>query len=340
MMSKYAYVTFVMRNDSFIPGALVFAYALRKQKTPYDLVCIVSEGVTEHGKKALEAIYTHVVKIKEVYVAHNERHERQDRPYLFTRFNAFLLGKDGGYGLNYEKIVLADADILPIANYDDLFELPTPAGIINEFKEHCVQYENGVYIKPKSIELNETWVWHDVYGDVPHGTLIPRYITNRVIADSNNKGILAALWVLKPSKETYDSIITDTLNPNMTRYIANFKWPEMQYLTYKFSGLWHNVDLKYASFNGYPTLDILYGTHYAGLKPWNMKNKSVQVFGRFDDYTLWYETFMHMIDDFPQLLKFRKLSRLHNQVSDMVKKQKYQFKLTHPRYSHLKRVKK
>ncbi|MCF7925173.1 MAG: hypothetical protein K9L26_01455 [Candidatus Izimaplasma sp.] len=325
-MPKYAYVTFVMRNDSFIPGALVFAYALRKQNTPHDLVCIVSKGVTEYGKQALKTLYTHVIDMEEVYVAHNNRHERQDRPFLFTRFNAFLLGEDGGYGLDYEKIVLADADVLPIRNYDTLFELETPAGIINEYKEHCMEYHDGKYIKPNTVEQYGTWIWHDVYTNVPHGTLVPKDMTNRVLQDSNNMGILAALYVLTPSSKTYKDIMQDTKNPDIAKKIANFKWPEMQYLTQEFSGKWHNIDLRYASFNGYPDIKVLYGTHFAGVKPWQMNNKSVNVFGRFDDYTLWYHVYQKMIQEYPSLIDNNRLKKLLERVKVMTKKPKYQFK--------------
>ena len=35
--ARFAFMTFVMRNDSFVPGALVFAHALRQQRTQADL---------------------------------------------------------------------------------------------------------------------------------------------------------------------------------------------------------------------------------------------------------------------------------------------------------------
>ena len=52
-MSKNAYVTFIIRNDSFLSGALVFGYALRLQKTEHDLVCITSENVSDFARKSL-----------------------------------------------------------------------------------------------------------------------------------------------------------------------------------------------------------------------------------------------------------------------------------------------
>jgi len=67
-MSKNAYVTFIIRNDSFMPGALVFAYALRLQETVHDLVVIVSENVTDRAKNTLRLVYDDVITIPEVFL--------------------------------------------------------------------------------------------------------------------------------------------------------------------------------------------------------------------------------------------------------------------------------
>lgn len=78
---KNAYVTFIIRNDSYLPGALVFAYALKKQNTKYDLICIVSDNITDKAKENLLVLYDEVIVLKELYVAHERRQERQDRPF-------------------------------------------------------------------------------------------------------------------------------------------------------------------------------------------------------------------------------------------------------------------
>ena len=75
-MSKFAYVTFIIRNDSYLPGALVFAYALRLQKTQADLICIVSDNISEYAINSLKLIYDDVLVIDELYVPHDRRHER------------------------------------------------------------------------------------------------------------------------------------------------------------------------------------------------------------------------------------------------------------------------
>ena len=280
-MNKNAFVTFIIRNDSFLPGAMVFAYALRLQKTESDLVCIVSENVTDTAKTTLRMVYDDVITIPEVYVPHDRRHERQDRPFLFSRFNAFRLGADGDLGKKYDKIIIADCDILPLQNYDQLFELNAPAGIINEKKENCIAYENGKYIVPDSVYVDGTWNWHEIYKDIPHGTLIPTEITDRIKNDKTNLGVHSSLCLYEPTMSFFNSIMDDLEDVEIQKEISTYNWPEMQYITLKLSGKWTNIDLKYSSFNGYPKIDVLNGIHLAGLKPWSIKNKSVKSFGKF-----------------------------------------------------------
>ena len=74
-----AYVTFVMLNDNYVPGALTLGHSLREQQTAAALVCLVSERVSSNARKALEAVFDLVVEIELFYVPHARRQERQDR---------------------------------------------------------------------------------------------------------------------------------------------------------------------------------------------------------------------------------------------------------------------
>ena len=79
--------------------------------------------------------------------------------------------------------------------------------------------------------------------------------------------------------ELYNSIIDDLGNLEIQKEISKYNWPEMQYISDKLSGSWTNVDIRFSSFNGYPKIDILYGIHFAGLKPWSIKNKRIISYG-------------------------------------------------------------
>lgn len=322
LKNKNAFVTFIMMNDSFLPGALMLANSLRKGCYKADILCLVTEKISNEVKEILNIVYDYVVEVDEIYIYHKRRQERQDRPYLFTRFHALRLGSDGGLGFDYEKVVVLDADVLPIKNYDELFLLDTPAGTVNEKRDYCLEYDsNGKYIIPNDIYERKKWKWHTVYDDIcPHGSKIPKYICERVLEDSNNMGVNSSLLVLTPSIKEFNSIIDDVKRDEVLELIGDkFNWPEMQYATIKWRNQWHNVDLIYNGFGGYPSISILNGIHYAGFKPWNFKNKNkiIRLYKR-PDFKYWYKEFIIMVaKDYPELLSYKKVTKLHKNILEL-----------------------
>jgi len=321
--SRYAFVTFLMRNDNYLPGALMFAFGLREKGTRADLVCMVSGNVSESAKFALKLIFDYVVDIDEIHVPNTRGHERQDIPYVFTRFNALRLGVDGDLGFNYEKIVIADADVLPLRFYDHLFTLDTPAGIINECKANFLDCDQkGHYRIPKTLFTDGKWKWHSIYGDIcPHGHHIPQYITDRVAANPQNLGINSSLFVLTPCLRTYTDLINALNNPEIRELVCKkFKWPEMQYATMAWSGEWTNIDIRFSGINGYPDISVLCGIHYAGTKPWNARNRqSMLRVMKFPDYRLWYMKYIEMTEKrYCKMQKIPKLARLTRNIESNI----------------------
>ena len=122
-----------------------------------------------------------------------------------------------------------------------------------------------------------------------------------------------------------NAILDDLENIEIQKEISLHNWPEMQYISLKLSGEWSNMDLKFSSFNGYPDIKYLNGIHFAGLKPWNIKNKSLKSFGRFDDYKLWYYTYLKMCDKNERLLVNTSLKKIYLFAKELTTNQKYQF---------------
>ena len=98
-----------------------------------------------------------------------------------------------------------------------------------------------------------------------------------------------------------------------------FDWPEMQYLTLRYSGRWTNVDLRFHSLNGYPNLDVLYGIHYTGFKPWQFRREgSMDRYGRRDDFQLWFNLYREMLQTQPRLQSNRKLGTLLQKINEFL----------------------
>jgi len=289
-----------MRGDGYLPGALVLAHALKIQSN-HDCICLVTEDVTHRARLALHCVYDKVIQINEIRFHSRVSNGRQDRNILMTRFEALRLGPDGGLE-EYDKIILLDADVLPLWGYDDLFSLPAPAGIIMERKDECY---SGAAIN------DNCWSWHDLYEPLcPHGARIPKEITNRVRYDPSNMGVNAGLWVLDPSLQEYNAVFSFLQMPKVSELAGKFPWPEMQLATLLWSGRWTNIDIRYCSIRGYPKVDVLYGIHFAGLKPWQTRSRSATHYARFPDFTLWRQFYASLYWQTPLLREYPALQKL------------------------------
>ncbi len=292
---RTAYAVFLCRNDGYLPGALTLAYALRQQ-TKQEILCLVTENISHTARRALRTMFGRVIPIDELRSKSTVTEGRSDRDFLPARFQALRLGPDGDLGEHYDKIILLDADILPLERYDELFSLDTPAGILMESKAACYTEEN-----------DPQWSWHRLYEPVcPHGARIPKEITDRVRRDPGNMGVNSAVWVLTPSMDDYRAVLTALRNQE----IRHFPWPEMQLATMLWSGRWSNIDIRFCSIGGYPRLDVLYGTHFAGLKPWRLQSRSIRHYARFPDFRLWYQLYASMYLSNPLLREIPALKRL------------------------------
>lgn len=317
--SRYAYVTFLMLNDGYLPGVLVLAHGLRRQKTEADLICMVTEEISRPARQALGHLYDEVIEVEKIYVPHTRVQKRPYLPYVFTRLHALRLGADGDLDHAYDKIVLLDADLLPLHHYDHLFTLPAPAGTINERKTHVMAWgDDGNFIIPASVSQDGTWNWHQIYADCPHGQPIPAEITDHVAGDPSNMGVISSLLVLEPSQVEFQAIMADIQSPAVQPLVGDaFDWPEMQYLTLRYSGRWTNIDLRFHSLNGYPNLEVLYGLHYTGFKPWQFRRLgSMDRYGRRADFQLWFRLYREMIQAYPLLQSNRKLRNLRQKIDE------------------------
>ncbi|MCP4361839.1 MAG: hypothetical protein GY796_27825 [Chloroflexi bacterium] len=315
--ARFAYATLFTLNDSYLPAVLLLAYGLRRQNTKADLICLVTPEITCSARKALRLLYDVVLEVEPIVVPHKLAGKRPYLPLVFTKLHVLRLGADGDLGRHYDKIILLDADLLPQKHYDHLFTLPAPAGSINEHKTHVMEWgADGNFIIPDSVYQDGTWNWHQIYANCPHGRPIPKEITDRVADDPSNMGIISSLLILEPSLAEYAAIRQDLERPQIQQLVGQqFTWPEMQYLTLRWSGQWTNVDLRFHSLNGYPDLSVLFGIHYTGFKPWQFRKQgSMERYGRRADFQHWYEMYGRMMKDYPTLHTFKKLCRLQSQI--------------------------
>ena len=320
-MFAYAFATYVIRNDSYIPGALVLAHVLREMETSAELVCLITPDVSSCAAEALGSVFDSVVRVKPIDLHQCHDQHRQYLSQVLSRINVLRLGPDGDLGHEYTKVVLLDADVLPLRCFDHLFALPTPAGILNERSRYLKRTDSNLRYTADERRLRlGRWEWHHVYRRMLHGEPIPASVTDRVLEDRDNYGVNSALLVITPSMEEYREMLHDLSECSETQeQCARFRWPDMQYLTARWSGLWHNVDACFAGIGGYPSIDVLFGTHFAGLKPWQFRHQSVvNSFSRFPDFQRWYAEYLAMMDAHPTLRANARLAALADGVRGLL----------------------
>lgn len=293
MPKPFAYVTLVMLSDSYMPGALVLGHQLKKLSPHIDRICMVTPQVSPKARSVLAWTFNQVIEVTPWLLEAQEGH-RHDWSSLFTKLECLTFTQ-------YQKLLFIDADILPLADYQALFNLKPPAGILNETKDHFVK---------ASTREKGLLAWHDAYqGLCPHGAPIPEFITNRIASAPDNLGVNSCLWLLAPSKKEHAQIATSLKTKATRAFVNTLALPEMQFMTYYWSGKWSNIDIRFAAFNCQPGLEYVYGTHFAGLKPWQwQRGISHRHYMRLPDYQLWSKTFMDLYKDLP--LEYRRMSRL------------------------------
>jgi hypothetical protein len=322
----YAYVTLVMLGDAYIPAAIVLAQSLINSGSEADRVVLVTNDVSEEGKNILSMFFNHVIPITYIEIP-NWRTEKQTwRKYLnlvFTKFHVFNLTQ-------YKKIILIDADAIILKHPDHIFSLEAPAGCFLEDKDLFIFYnKDGSYRLPDG-----PIPWYEKFCDIaPHGSVIPKEYTERIRTNFKNSGIGGGLMLLEPKLGEFDNIIHNISSGEMKYLIEKkFVWPEQQYLTLRYSGLWHNINPRFFGLQGYPHWKVLYGLQYGGDKPFKLESKMpIEERLKYDDYILWHDIYREILNLHPELvessslkevnqlaiifLKNKKLSRTKNSIS-------------------------
>ncbi|TPX34895.1 hypothetical protein SmJEL517_g02547 [Synchytrium microbalum] len=120
MTLKYSYAT-LLTSDSYLPGALVLAHALRESGTSHSLSCIVTpETLSATAIPILRRVFDHVAIVPVLRSGDPERLGLLGRPELDVTFTKIHLWNPEV--MPFDKVVFLDADTLPLRNVDELFE--------------------------------------------------------------------------------------------------------------------------------------------------------------------------------------------------------------------------
>ena len=236
---RYAYFTLVMCGDEYAIGAAVLGWSLRKLGVQHELVVMVTPDVSTMTRKMLMKIFDRVERVKYIESltqstlrGHEYRQEKEWMKYCLTKGNMMKF-------IEYDKIIWMDADMLALVNMDEIFELPTPAGI-------CTSIRDDV-----------RW----------HGERLPEAEIKESLL--NNYGIKGCIMVLKPCVRDYLMAKSQQHAGHEDVYLG----PDEYFYTMMYKDRWHHLDQKY----GCSAVNEYNGTwpaavHFDLAKPWQSRD--------------------------------------------------------------------
>lgn len=306
--SKYAYGTFLFRDGGYLPGVLLIAHKLRENRTRNaQLICCHTNDIEQYILGIVSSMYDAVQPVDYVRFGRKRVGRQSPVPYMFTRFRFLQLVRPY-FDRQVDKVLVLDADMLPLTTFDSLFDLNAPAGVINEARGNV----KGSLLTNERLDR---WEWHERYEPCcKHGNIIPKEVTDRpFLQPASNMGINGGLMLLSPSETDFESF-SDWCRQHED-IINEMPWPDMQAITAYYSGKWTSIDAKYLGLYGYPNTRSLHGIHFIGPKPWQWKAKGFAYrLQNYQDYRLWAEEYLKMCARRPGLLKHRQLLALKQSI--------------------------
>lgn len=226
-----------MCGDEYVKGALILAWSLRQQKTQHELIVMVTPDVSVHAMRLLRKLYDRVMKVQYIKTRvksalRGKRYRQEDTWIQYSLTKARMLNLT-----EYDKIVWLDTDSLVLSNIDELFALPTPAGICSSIRNH--NYWHGLKIPELEIEN----------------------------AVENNYGVHGCVMVLTPNLDHY--LLASSLPQIGTK--ANFVGPDEYFFTQLYKTEWHHIHIKYGCTKWFCEMGGIKAEviHFYGDKPWD-----------------------------------------------------------------------
>ncbi|XP_015908445.2 glycogenin-1 [Parasteatoda tepidariorum] len=142
---NFAFVT-LATNETYSKGAIVLGKSLRLVSTKHRLVVLVTAGVPEKYRDALNKVYDMIMNVDELDSKDAAKLMLMARPELgvtFTKLHCWKLTQ-------FSKCVFLDADTLVLKNCDELFEREELSAAPDVGWPDC--FNSGVFVFKPSIE--------------------------------------------------------------------------------------------------------------------------------------------------------------------------------------------
>lgn len=116
---KAAWMMILTTTNKYIHGVITVAQSLRRLGSQYPLVVLYTPAVSEAALRLLSSYGCHLKPIQPI-------HPPGTTNYQFPRFAETWTKMIVWDQVEYERVVLIDADMLPMQNMDELMDIPLP----------------------------------------------------------------------------------------------------------------------------------------------------------------------------------------------------------------------
>ena len=277
---RCAWVVLLMLGRAYTPGALVVAEALRALKTKHEIVCMVTDDVPHEARALLRGtpknpIYDDVVEVPYI-VQRTAPFDTKKRAELyggwidrsFTKWNCLQLTQ-------YDRVILVDADVVAIANCDDLFGLRPPAACYSNPWAYPWQARGGLP-NPYLAKCRPARLAQGLAHELPHGAHVPACQIEEALRTRSFVG-WGALVLLEPDAAKYEAFLTMLRAAPVfgEGYNAMSGADEVAIAAFyaREGGGWTHIHQRYLAIPWKQNWvsDGIRAYHYHGRKPWDMK---------------------------------------------------------------------
>ncbi|CAO3647733.1 unnamed protein product [Cunninghamella blakesleeana] len=278
-MTKCAWVTTITAGTGYVKGVIALQYIFtRVIKSAYPLLVLYTPDISP---KLLELLSSLGVLLKRVEAIHPSG----DIHYFQARFENTWTKLVAWDQDEYDRLVLLDADMLPLKNMDELMTLPFP-------QDHWVAASFACTCNPQKLK-NYPPDW------TPNNCAYTE--KNRTIRPLPKNYFNSGLIVLKPQKATFQKMMTKL---NQIPDLNIYPFPDQDFLNEEFANQWTELPYTYNALKtmvfGHSDLwklNDIKNLHYILVKPWNadLKEKTKERSDYYPLYQLWEDAYINAV---------------------------------------------
>ncbi|KAG1442889.1 hypothetical protein G6F56_010877 [Rhizopus delemar] len=292
---KAAWVIVITSSNDYIKGVVAMKYALHNiQKSKYPLLILYTSHVLPEIVSILESIGCLVKKIDSIQPGGKVEYKAQRFIETWTKLAAWN-------EIDYDRLVLLDADMLPLQNMDELIEMELP--------RDWVAASYACTCNPQKIEhYPPHWIPENCAFTGRQNTRPPP-ISKK--ANYFNSGLI----VLSPQKKIFNEMIAYL---NNVEDLNIYPFPDQDFLNEIFKDKWKPISYAY---NALKTLqwahklmwdiDSVKNLHYILTKPWDITGDQ-EISGLESHYKPLYEFWWKTYSELGEFVDLKRLDKILN----------------------------